>query len=316
MLFSGKERRKAGLTHHSDKSLYPVLYVTDSLKEYQKDLVNIEVQALWELKMVGSSFSDVMKKADSFQEELRDFGQSFSNINQAAGQFAEVREAISQTVAETQGRVEDLKVTSIQVEESYSNMEHTFEQLQLAVEGIRKCMEKIVSIADETNILAINASIEAARAGEEGRGFAVVAAKVRELAEEIKGLTSEVDIGIKDVEGGTSQLNESIAESKQVLGQNIETVNSTYESFHQITSAAESAASVQTEISNVIDGSQQELQTVCNFFDDIKTQYNEVVKHISHASSLGTTKSAMFEDVDNLLAQIPPMIRDKEPKEI
>ncbi len=287
--------------------------MTDSLKEDKKDLVNKEVQSLWELKLIGSSFSDVMKKADHFQEELQDFGQSFSNINQAAGQFDEVRGTIAQTVSETQNKVEELKGASLRVEESYSNMEHTFE-LQSAVESIQRCMAKIVSIADETNILAINASIEAARAGEEGRGFSVVAAKVRELAEEIKGLASEVDVGIQDVESGTSQLNGSIAESKQALGQNIDTVNGTYDSFHRITSAAESAALVQTEISDVIEVSQKELQVVCQFFDEIKKQYDQVVAHIRRASSLGTTKSAMFEDIDNLLSQIPPIIQDKEPE--
>ena len=319
MLFPGKEHRKSKAARHSDQSLYPVLYVTDSLKEYKKDLVNKEVQSLWELKLIGSSFSDVMKKADHFQEELQDFGQSFSNINQAAGQFAEVRGTIAQTVSETQNKVEELKGASLRVEESYSNMEHTFEKLQSAVESIQRCMAKIVSIADETNILAINASIEAARAGEEGRGFSVVAAKVRELAEEIKGLASEVDVGIQDVESGTSQLNGSIAESKQALGQNIDTVNGTYDSFHRITSrligsAAESAALVQTEISDVIEVSQKELQVVCQFFDEIKKQYDQVVAHIRRASSLGTTKSAMFEDIDNLLSQIPPIIQDKEPE--
>lgn len=314
MLFPGKGHRKSKAARHSDQSLYPVLYVTDSLKEYKKDLVNKEVQSLWELKLIGSSFSDVMKKADHFQEELQDFGQSFSNINQAAGQFAEVRGTIAQTVSETQNKVEELKGASLRVEESYSNMEHTFEKLQSAVESIQRCMAKIVSIADETNILAINASIEAARAGEEGRGFSVVAAKVRELAEEIKGLASEVDVGIQDVESGTSQLNGSIAESKQALGQNIDTVNGTYDSFHRITSAAESAALVQTEISDVIEVSQKELQVVCQFFDEIKKQYDQVVAHIRRASSLGTTKSAMFEDIDNLLSQIPPIIQDKEPE--
>ena len=315
MIFPEKKRKKTSSVRHSDKSLYPELYVTESLKEYQKELVNKEVQALWDLKRIGNSFSDVMTKADHFQKELQNFEQSFSNINQTAEQFSEVRGSIGQTVSETQQKVEDLKDATLQVESSYSNMEHTFEHLQSAVDGIQKCMQKIVSIADETNILAINASIEAARAGEEGKGFSVVAAKVRELAEEIKELASEVDLKITDVESGTNQLNSSIAESKHTLGQNIDTVNSTYDSFHQITSAAENAVSVQTEISNVIENSQKELQVVCQFFDDIQRQYNEVQKNISHASSLGTTKSAMFEDVDNLLSQISPVIKDTNPEE-
>ena len=48
------------------------------------------------------------------------------------------------------------------------------------------------------------------------------------------------------------------------------------------------------------------------FFDQIKEQYQEVLKHIESASRLGTTKSAMFEDMDNMIAQIPPLVRDLE----
>ena len=189
-------------------------------------------------------------------------------------------------------------------------MEQTFGQLQNAVQSIRKCMNKIVSIADETNILAMNASIEAARAGEDGKGFSVVASKVKELAEEIKDLSGAVDAGVRDVESGTNQLNSSITASQQALNQNIDTVNNTYDSFHKITATAEGTSSVQSEISDVIEESQKELQVISRFFDDIKLQYQEVVKHIERASSLGTTKSAMFEDIDNMLSQIPPIIKD------
>lgn len=312
MLFSKK--KKSGQICHNEKSLYPVMYVTDHLKDYKDELIQKEVESLWELSLVNKSFTSVLEKTDHFQEQLMDFGQSFSSINNTAGEFSGVRESIGQTVSQTQDKVENLKSTSMEIEQSYVEMEQTFEQLQNAVTSICKCINKIVSIADETNILAINASIEASRAGESGKGFAVVASKVKELADEIKSLANEAESDIHNVEAGTNQLNQSIADSAQKLGQGTDIVNATYDSFYEITQAADSASTVQTGISTVISSSQNRLHTLCQFFDEIKLQYQEVVKHINRASVLGTTKSAMFEDIDNMLSQIPPIIKDTEPK--
>lgn len=64
---------------------------------------------------------------------------------------------------------------------------------------------------------------------------------------------------------------------------------------------------------DVISESQQQLQMLCQFFDKIENQYQEVVKHINRASSLGTTKSTMFEDMNNMLSQIEPIMKDTNP---
>ena len=311
MLFAGKNRQKPEQTRE-ERSLYPILHVAGSLKEYQKELVQKEVASLWELSLVGTSFSSVLKEADHFQAKLQDLGASFSNINQTAEQFIQVRGEIAQSVSEAQGQMEALGNTSMQVQHSYDEMTEIFTQLQAAIKGIQQCMGKIVSIADQTNILAINASIEAARAGTAGQGFAVVAAQVKKLAEEIKSLAGEVDTSVSDVQSRAGELNQSITASQQTLNQNAAIVEQAEVSFGQITSAADGALTVQDGIAGVIQASQQELQVLCQYFDQIKGQYREVVTHINSASSLGTTKSAMFEDMDNMISQIPPMVADLE----
>lgn len=292
------------------KSLYPVLYVTDHLKGYQEDLVQKEVDSLQELRMVKKTFAGVMNESENFQEQLQEFGQTFSSINQVSGQFAEVKSEISESVNQAQNEVEELKSSSQQVEERFEEMEQTFQDFLEAVTKIKKYTNKIVTIADETNILALNASIEAARAGEQGKGFAVVAVKVKELADEIKKLVHEVDTSIVDVEQGTDRLNISINTSQEALGTNISKMNETYKMFDKITKSAEGATVVQSEISNVIEESSRSLESVCGFFDRTKVQYQEVMEHIEFASNLGTTKSAMFEDIDNMLSQIPLIVKD------
>ena len=314
MLFSKNGGQKSGQLHHDEKSLYPIMHMTGTFKEYQKELARKEVESLSELGMVGSSFAQVLDQADNFQSQLEEFGQSLSGINDSAGRFEQVKEDITQTVSRAQDMVQELKDTSVHVQESYSAMETTFDQLQGAVKDIQRCMGKIVSIADETNILAINASIEAARAGEQGKGFAVVAEKVRELAKEIKELTDDVDAGVRNVESGAGQLSNSILASQDALGKGFDIVNNTSDSFDKITSAAEGASDVQSEISGVIDDSRQALQGLCQFFDEIRSRYQDVVMHIERASTLGTTKSVMFEDIDNLLSQIPHIIQDADMK--
>lgn len=295
---------------NKEDSLYPVTYVIDSLKDYHKELVQKEVDSLQELSMVSSSFDSVLGETENFQEKLHDFEQTFSDINQVSQQFEEVKEEISQSVVQAQDEVEELKQSSLLVETHFEEMENTFMEFQSALKKIKLCTNKIVSIADQTNILALNASIEAARAGAYGKSFSVVAEEVKNLADEIKNLVAEIDSGIYEVEEGTKALNTNINTSQQALDQSLDKVNETYEMFDKITEAAEGASSVQTEISRVIGDSRMSLSQLCEFFDRTKAQYKNVVKHINYASSLGTTKSAMFEDIDNMMSQIPPIVRE------
>ena len=294
----------------AEKNLYPLIHVTNSLKDYQQELAKKEVDSLRELGLISSSFNSVLGETENFQSRLEDFGNHFASISQVSDEFTTVKTEISESVLQAQTEVEDLKNVSQQVETHFGEMGSTFSDLQRDMEKIKQCMSKIISIADQTNILAINASIEAARAGEQGKGFAVVATEVKKLADEIKGLVAEVDSSVKAGEHGTDRLNDSIVTSQQTLGESVEKVRETSEMFDRIIKAADGAAFVQSEISGVIEKSQTSLSAVRSFFERIKDRYQEVMKHIERASTLGTTKSAMFEDIDNMISQIPPIVEE------
>ena len=96
-------------------SLYPVLHVMDSLKDYQRDLLKKEVDSLDQLDMINSSFKGVLRESEHFQETLYNFGETFSSITDVSSQFASVKGEISQSVNQAQDEVEELKNSSLKL---------------------------------------------------------------------------------------------------------------------------------------------------------------------------------------------------------
>ncbi|MDE7312994.1 MAG: chemotaxis protein [Eubacterium sp.] len=303
----GNERRQGKI---DKECLYPVLHVADSVKERKKEIVEREVASLLQLSKVSDSFNAVLDESENFYEKLQDFSSIFSNIGEVSSQFADVKDEIGKSVVVVQTEVESLKDQITQVEAYFAEMEKMFALFLDSIKKIKSSTDQITSIADQTNILALNASIEAARAGEHGKGFAIVAVEVKNLADQIKSLVAAVNDSIGDVEHGTDQLHMSINDSQDALNENIQKVNDTYQMFDNITQAAEGATAVQTEISQVMQESRTALDSVNDFFMRTKRQYEEVVKNIEYANKLGTTKSAMFEDMENMISQIAPVIED------
>ena len=233
-----KNAAAAPATSTSRLDLHPVAHIADCLLDYQKQLSTSEVHSLDELQSITQAFQLVLDENAALREKLDSFHELFGDVDRASGEFASVKSDIASSVGLAQQRVDGLKDSSKEVQERFLEMQNTFSDFQVSVQKIKDCMAQIISIANQTNMLALNASIEAARAGEQGKGFAVVAEEVKNLASEIKSLVSTVDISIGDVEQGTANLNTSISTSQDALNQSMENVDSTYEVFDQITTAA------------------------------------------------------------------------------
>ena len=152
------------------------------------------------------------------------------------------------------------------IAERVRNSAQAVESLGSRSDQIGEIVGTIEDIADQTNLLALNAAIEAARAGEQGRGFAVVADEVRALAERTTRATREIGTMIKAIqqetkgaviamEEGVNQVDrgsEKAADSGRALEQILQQINDVNAQIHQVATAAEEQTSTTGEISHNI----------------------------------------------------------------
>lgn len=259
---------------------------------------------------IKEAFDNVLTEMDRLSVQIQNFGNTFSGIQNASENFSSVRDGIIASVDTAQEKVRELKADSARVTDSFHVMDTTFQNLEQAVGEIKECTQGIVDVANQTNMLALNASIEAARAGEQGRGFAVVAEQVRELADEIKNLIQVISERIKNVEDGTGELSRSLRESEQILDENTENVNSAHDIFEEIKGKADAIGQVQNNIADAIQDSTKEVEKISDFVVLSRTYYDKVLSCIEDIEKSDNIKTAVFDDIRNMLLQVEPLAKD------
>lgn len=156
--------------------------------------------------------------------------------------------------------IKDLMEKTAKSRESIGVVRDAMRQNNEQAQKIEATSQKINDIADQTNLLSLNAAIEAARAGDAGRGFAVVAEEIRGLAEETNSLTNEIGIIIQELLDKTADATRNMETMEQIFQEQENSVGDTKENFVQIEQCLESVqSSVDTlyESSTNMTGSKQ-----------------------------------------------------------
>lgn len=273
-LASGELADFPSLDEHSKGIYRSTLAMAENLRETVTDIDNsttrltdVSVELDNSSYQVKEASSEQMTQIELIATAMNEMAVTVSEVAQYASGASHSANTATQSAQDGRDLVEQMNVEIALLVENIRAVQGDITNVQNETENVGSILDVIRGIADQTNLLALNAAIEAARAGEHGRGFAVVADEVRSLANKTQHSTNEIQLMIEELQAKATQsvisMNENALNASrtlqkavqvtQSLGSIQQEIQTVEEMNHQIAAAAEEQSHVAQEINaNVI----------------------------------------------------------------
>ena len=284
---------------------------TLSLDVASQDMSNIAGQASDAMDSISENLKSVLESAKNQAEVTASVDDNVNNINMMLKQTGDEADGLSDAA-------DDMLGTGREVDNSLKNLYNSNEEVLDAIERIRKqtsetdisvdkikeAVNLIASIAEETNLLSLNASIEAARAGESGKGFAIVAVEISKLAEQSNAASADIEKMIMDLGQNSERTVETMEMVQDAINRQSDDMNNTRKIFEKVKDRINLVAKGVANIREATERLEGETTYIAEDINGLNAAANKNMENVKETMEAGEEVLKVVKNVSSMSVNV------------
>lgn len=284
---------------------------TLSLDVASQDMSNIAGQASDAMDSISENLKSVLESAKNQAEVTASVDDNVNNINMMLKQTGDEADGLSDAA-------DDMLGTGREVDNSLKNLYNSNEEVLDAIERIRKqtsetdisvdkikeAVNLIAYIAEETNLLSLNASIEAARAGESGKGFAVVAVEISKLAEQSNAASADIEKMIMDLGQNSERTVETMEMVQDAINRQSDDMNNTRKIFEKVKDRINLVAKGVANIREATERLEGETTYIAEDINGLNAAANKNMENVKETMEAGEEVLKVVKNVSSMSVNV------------
>ncbi len=290
---------------------------TSRLDRSSKDMSNVAGQASEAMDSISENLKSVLSSAKNQAEVTGSVTENVNNINQMLGNTGDEVDGLSDAAtdmlksgSEVDNSLKNLYNSNEGVLDAIDRIRKQTSETDISVEKIKEAVNLIASIAEETNLLSLNASIEAARAGESGKGFAVVAVEISKLADQSNAASADIEKMIMNL-GQNSEKTISTMETVQdAINRQSEDMNNTRKIFEKVKGCIKSVAEGVSNIREATERLEGETSCIADDINNLNLQAETNMQNVEETLKAGEDVLKIVRDVSKMSMTVSTAAND------